>query len=178
MSPGNRYTEQDLKIITGEVNLKLEKIELTPIAFVANDRDHLNDDDWGQVQSNICLRKDLSPELFKGLESFSHVEIIFVFHHIPEDKDIPDSRHPRDNSTWPKMGLLAQRSSYHPNPIGLTSARILNVSGGVLTVQGLDAVNGTPVLDIKPVFKEFLPENTTQPAWVSELLKDYWKKSD
>ncbi|MBT3254017.1 MAG: SAM-dependent methyltransferase [Candidatus Marinimicrobia bacterium] len=155
----------------------MEAIELTPIAFVSNNRDHLGDDNWGDVVSEIRLRDDLSVELLRGLDTFSHVEIIFVFHRIPADKKIPASRHPRNNQDWPKLGLLAQRSSYHPNPIGLSTAKILNVDAGVLTVQGLDAVDGSPVLDIKPVFQEFMPESTEQPQWVSELLKNYWKKS-
>jgi len=66
---------------------------------------------------------------------------------------------------------------HHPNPIGLTVVQILSVDGRTLTVQGLDAVNGSPVLDIKPVFSEFLPREVKQPPWVSELMKDYWKKS-
>jgi len=155
----------------------MEKIELTPIAYVANNRDHLEDDDWGDMVSQIRLRDDLSAELFSGLETFSHVEVIFIFHRIPADKKVLDRRHPRNNQNWPKLGLLAQRSAYHPNPLGLCTARILAVSGRVLTVQGLDAVDGSPILDIKPVFQEFLPHQPTQPKWVSELLKDYWKKS-
>ncbi len=99
-----------------------------------------------------------------------------MFHKIPPEKKVLDSRHPRNNKNWPKLGLLAQRSAHHPNPIGLTSAKILAVKGRVLTVQGLDAVNGSPVLDIKPVFYEFTPQDTKQPPWVSELLKNYWKK--
>jgi len=154
-----------------------KKIELAPIAFVSNNRDHLEDDDWGEVVSKIQLREDLSEELLMGIESFSHVEVIFVFHRIPVDNPMPDSRHPRNNLNWPKLGLLAQRSAHHPNPIGLTTAKILGLEGNVLTVQGLDAVDGSPILDIKPVFQEFLPQNTKQPQWVSELLKDYWKKT-
>ncbi|NQV43064.1 MAG: SAM-dependent methyltransferase [Candidatus Marinimicrobia bacterium] len=155
----------------------MEKIEFAPIAYVSNDRDHLEDDDWGDVVSKIRLRDDLSPELLRGLDTFSHVEVIFVFHRIPAKKEVPDSRHPRNNSAWPKLGLLAQRSSYHPNPIGLGTAKILRVDGRVLTVEGLDAVDGSPILDIKPIFQEFLPVDTNQPQWVSELLKNYWKKS-
>ena len=155
----------------------MDKIEFFPIAFISNKRDHLEDDDWGDVVSEIRLRDDLSGELFLGIDTFSHVEVIFVFHRIQTGKKIPESRHPRNNSSWPKLGLLAQRSAYHPNPIGLTTAKILDVNGSVLTVQGLDAVDGSPVLDIKPVFQEFLPQNTKQPQWVSELLIDYWKKA-
>jgi tRNA (adenine37-N6)-methyltransferase len=155
----------------------MEEIKLTPIAYVSNDRDHLDDDDWGGVVSEIRLRDDLSSELLMGLDTFSHIEIIFVFHRIPADKKVPDSRHPRNNQSWPKLGLLAQRSAYHPNPIGLCTAKILKVVDRVLTVQGLDAIDGSPVLDIKPVFREFIPGDTKQPQWVSELLKNYWKKS-
>ncbi len=154
----------------------MEKIELTPIAFISNDRHHLGDDDWGEVVSEIHLRDDLSPELLMGLDTFSHVEVIFVFHRIPAHKKVPDARHPRNNKVWPKLGLLAQRSAYHPNPIGLSTAKIISLVGRVLTVQGLDAVDGSPILDIKPVFKEFLPRDTKQPQWVSELLHNYWLK--
>ncbi len=154
----------------------MEKYEFTPIAYVTNNRDDLRDDDWGEVVSEIRLRDDLSSELFKGLESFSHVEIVFIFHRNQADQKIPDCRHPRNNQDWPKMGLLAQRSSYHPNPIGLSTAKILNVDGGTLRVQGLDAVDGSPVLDIKPIYREFMPQDSKQPPWVFELLREYWKK--
>ncbi len=155
----------------------METIDLKIIAIISNSRDHLGDDDWGDVVSTIRLSDELSPDLFKGLDTFSHVEIVFVFHELDFEKEVPDMRHPRNNQKWPSIGLLAQRSAYHPNPIGLTTAKILAVEGRELTVQGLDAVNGSPVLDIKPIFQEFLPENPQQPRWVSELLKDYWTKS-
>ena len=156
--------------------IQKSSIELNPIAYVSNDRHHLEDDNWGEVVSEIRLRDDLSSELLLGLDTFSHIEVIFVFHRISVDKIIPDSRHPRNNKTWPKLGLLAQRSSYHPNPIGLCTAKLLKVVGKVVTVQGLDAVAGSPVLDIKPVFQEFSTIETTQPKWVSELLTNYWRK--
>jgi len=152
-------------------------VELKPIAWVSNNRRDLRDDDWGDVVSVITLRQDLSPDLLLGLDSFSHVEVIFVFDQIDPQKKMPDARHPRNNSHYPKLGLLAQRSAHHPNPIGLTAAKIIKLDGRELTVQGLDAVNGTPVLDLKPVFKEFQVENPIQPPWVSELLKDYWSGS-
>jgi tRNA-Thr(GGU) m(6)t(6)A37 methyltransferase TsaA len=155
----------------------MQTFELSPIAFVSNNRLDLRDDDWGEVISLIRLRDDLSADLLLGLDSFSHVEVLFVFDQIDPQKKIPDARHPRNNSRYPKLGLLAQRSAHHPNPIGLTAAKIIKLHGRELTVQGLDAVNGTPVLDLKPVFKEFQVENPTQPPWVSELLKDYWSSS-
>jgi tRNA-Thr(GGU) m(6)t(6)A37 methyltransferase TsaA len=156
----------------------MEKIEFSPIAYVSNDRNHMEDDDWGDVVSEIRLQESFSEELLMGLDAFSHIEVIFLFHRIPAGKEVPSSRHPRNNPSWPKLGLLAQRSAYHPNQIGLCTAKILRVEGSVVTVQGLDAVDGSPILDIKPVFKEFLPVDTKQPQWVSELMKDYWKKSE
>ncbi len=152
----------------------MERIELQVIATVSNNREHLDDDFWGAVISKITLSESLSPDLLIGLDTFSHVEIMFVFHRQDPDKKVSDTRHPRRNPDWPKSGLLAQRSSYHPNPIGITIAKIVSVKERVLTVQGLDAVNGTPILDIKPVFREFCPTEIKQPQWVSELMKSYW----
>ncbi len=153
----------------------MESISLKTIATVSNNRKDIRDDDWGAIISEITLHEDYSEALFEGLETFSHVEVIFVFHRYDVDRHIPATRHPRNNPEWPELGVLAQRSTHHPNPIGLTSAKILGIDGRILTVQGLDAVNGSPVLDIKPIYKEFLPNNPQQPQWVSELLKDYWQ---
>jgi len=155
----------------------MTSISLVAIGIVNNDRHDLRDDDWGDVISTITLKEDLSPDLLKGLDHFSHVEVVFIFDQLDSNKPVPDLRHPRNNPEWPLIGLLAQRSAYHPNPIGLTSAKIIGLQGRILTVQGLDAVDGTPVLDLKPVFREFQAPDSTQPSWVSELLKDYWKKT-
>ena len=149
-------------------------INLGAIATVHNDREDLRDDDWGEVISKIVLNENLSGDLLLGLSEFSHVEIIFLFHLKLVDQDMPATRHPRNNPQWPRIGRLAQRSVHHPNPIGHTSVKVIGVEGRTLTVKGLDAVNGTPVLDIKPVFREFLPKNIEQPTWVSELMEKYW----
>lgn len=156
--------------MTAQINMRV-------IASVSNDRHDLKDDDWGEVISRITLNDDLSSGLYKGLETFSHVEIMFIFDQLDPNRELPETRHPRNNPKWPRIGVLAQRSVHHPNPIGLCSAEIVGVDGKTLIVKGLDAVNGTPVMDIKPVFREFLPRDTKQPRWVSELLKDYWTKT-
>jgi len=150
-------------------------INLEVIATVSNDRNDLRDDNWGSVVSKITLHEGLSADLLLGLSAFSHVEVIFIFNQKMDTQGLSATRHPRNNTDWPKIGLLAQRSVHHPNPIGHTSAKILRIKGKVLTVQGLDAVNGTPVLDIKPVFREFLPDVIEQPNWVSELMANYWE---
>ena len=72
-------------------------------------------------------------------------------------------------------GILAQRGKNRPNRLGLGTVSVLRREGSVLFVQGLDAVDGPPVLDIKPVMQEFLPRGEIrQPEWVAELMKEYW----
>src|SRR3990172_8470113 len=132
------------------------KIELKPIAFVKNDRQIAEDDDWGSVISEVTLIDELSEESLKEIETFSHLEILFFFHKINHEEIVYDSRYPRSNTNWPKVGIFAQRGRLRPNRIGLCSVELIERKGKTIFVKGLDAINGTPVLDIKPVMKEFL----------------------
>ena len=87
-------------------------------------------------------------------------------------------RHNPGNPDWPKVGILAQRAKNRPNRIGITTCELLAVDGPTLTVAGLDAIDGTPVLDVKPYLAEFGPRGELrQPAWSRELMKDYWVTS-
>ncbi len=152
------------------------KIELTPIGYVKNSRKEVTDDFWGKVISEIELTDEFTPEALKGITEYSHAEVIFYFDKADKEKVLKGSRHPRGNKEWPLTGVFAHRVKDRPNHLGHTIVNIVSSNGNVLTVKGLDAVDGTPVLDIKPVLKEFLPrEEVTQPAWASELMKDYWK---
>lgn len=74
------------------------------------------------------------------------------------------------------MGVFAGRGPRRPNRIGVTSCAIESVRGRELTVVGLDAVSGTPVIDLKPVMAEFLPDNVKQPEWVSRLMSEYFRQ--
>ena len=88
------------------------------------------------------------------------------------------SRHPRGNKAWPKVGIFAQRNKDRPNHLGLTIVSIIKREGRTLFVKGLDAIGGTPVLDIKPVFAESLPRGAVrQPQWSHELVKEYWENN-
>jgi tRNA-Thr(GGU) m(6)t(6)A37 methyltransferase TsaA len=150
-----------------------------PVAFVHASRRVPEDDAWGGKQARIVLADDLPPEALAGLASFSHVEVLFVFHGVPAEKVTRDARHPRNNRDRPKVGIFAQRGKNRPNRIGSTICRVVSVEGRTLTVAELDAIDGTPVIDIKPVMREFLPrEAVRQPAWVSELMRDYWAVKD
>ena len=153
----------------------MTEIKLRPIGIVENTRSEVEDDNWGGVVSKIVLSDEFGEESLRGIEEFSHVEVIYSFHQADAQKVVAGARHPRNNTRWPKVGIFAQRGKNRPNHLGLTVAKVLKCEGKILYVKGLDAINGTPVLDIKPVMKEFLPEGTVrQPKWVSELMGQYW----
>lgn len=150
-------------------------IAIEPIAYVRGPRAAAEDDYWGGVESAIVLTDTYDPEALLGIEDFSHAEILFFFDQVEEQKIIRGARHPRNNPDWPRVGIFAQRGKNRPNRIGSTIVRVLRRDGRVLHVAELDAVDGTPVLDIKPVMQEFLPrEPVRQPAWSRELMRQYW----
>jgi tRNA-Thr(GGU) m(6)t(6)A37 methyltransferase TsaA len=156
----------------------MNSICVSPVAIVHNPRTTTEDDDWGDVVSEIVLEPSLPDESLDGLETFSHAEIIFQFHLVDEGEAVCGARHPRENPDWPKVGIFAQRGRLRPNRLGLTVVRILRREGRSLFVEGLDAVDGTPVLDIKPMMEEFLPRGQIrQPDWTREVMKDYWKST-
>ena len=152
--------------------------EVQPIAFVRSDREEVWDDFWGGVDARIELAPNVPVESLDGLEDFSHAEILLVFDRVAPEAVVTGARHPRNNPDWPRMGIFAQRAKGRPNRLGSTIVRILSRLGPSLHVAGLDAVNGTPVLDIKPVIAEFLPqEPVCQPEWSRLLMRDYWRQA-
>ena len=152
------------------------KIEIVPIGYVKNSRIKATDDFWGGVVSEITLTDDFSEKALKGIDEFSHLEIIFHFDKSETSKIETGARHPRGNTSWPEAGVFAQRGKNRPNKLGLTICEFIKREGKTLFVKKLDAIDGTPVLDIKPVIREFLPHgDIRQPEWAGELMKDYWK---
>lgn len=150
-------------------------ITLEPVGWVRGGRSDLLDDNWGEERAIIELAPGFPESALAGLETFSHAEILFFFNRVPESKIETGARHPRGNTDWPLVGIFAQRGKNRPNRLGLCTCRILGVTGRRVNVQGLDAIDGTPVLDIKPVMREFLPrEPVSQPDWATELMKGYW----
>jgi len=150
-------------------------IILHPVATITNKRDTPTDDFWGDTISEIVLLPHIPDEAFKGIENFSHLEIIYFFDKA-DDASIVFLGRPRDNPNWPEIGIFCQRRKDRPNHIGLCTVELLEHTGRTIKVKYLDAINGTPVLDIKPVLKEFeVMGEIKQPAWTVELMKDYWK---
>lgn len=150
-------------------------IEIEPIGYVQAARPHAEDDFWGGEEATIVLAPGFSAEALQGLSDFSHAEILFFFHQVDPAKVVAGARHPRNNTTWPAVGIFAQRGKNRPNRIGSTVCRVRRCEGTTLVVAELDAVDGTPVLDIKPVMAEFLPRgDVVQPEWSRELMRQYW----
>jgi len=149
---------------------------LNPVGRVHNAEPGPREDYWGSIVSEIRLEEGFQREALKGLGEFSHIEVLFYFHGVSEDSITRGTRHPRGNPSWPEVGIFAQRGKNRPNRIGATICRLLSVEGTRIRVQGLDALDGTPVLDIKPVMQEFLPERgaVRQPQWATALMKDYF----
>jgi tRNA-Thr(GGU) m(6)t(6)A37 methyltransferase TsaA len=148
---------------------------MVPIGVVRGGRVEPIDDDWGDVHSEIVLDDRFPPDALDGLDQFSHVDVVYVFDQVDETKITVGARHPRGRSDWPRVGIFAQRAKGRPNRIGVTTCEIVEVEDRVVTVRGLDAIDGTPVLDLKPYMVEFAPRTLVrQPAWSHELMRGYW----
>lgn len=149
------------------------QINLEPIGYVSNNRAFPIDDNWKEL-SEINLVDSISEEALLGIGSFSHLEIIYYFDKVDNDK-IKLSNHPRGDENYPCVGIFAQRKKERPNRLGLCTVELIEVKNKKIVVKYLDAINGTPVLDIKPVMKEFEPKSDIkQPNWASEIMKNYW----
>lgn len=151
----------------------MEPIVLTPIGWVRSKIKDSREDDWGEVLSVIEPDPEqMDRAAVTGLTEFSHVEVLFHLSQVPDSAVVKNARHPLNNPAWPKVGILAQRGKARPNRIAATICELDSVDGPKLTVRGLDAFDGSPVLDIKPVFAEFVPDRRMirQPGWAHELM--------
>ena len=156
--------------------MTLGAITMHPIGQVVGGREEPTDDLWDNVVADVVLDAErFTPAALAGLDRFSHVEVVFVFDRVDEADVNLTARHPRGRTDWPEVGILAQRAKARPNRIGVTVCEIVDLAGLVLTVRGLDAIDGTPVLDIKPYMTEFAPRTPVrQPPWSHELMRGYW----
>lgn len=154
----------------------MHTLTVEPVGFVRGGRNAMTDDGWGSVRAAIELDgKRFTPDAVAGLEAFSHVVVVYQFHRVSERQVEKGARHPRENLKWPKVGIFAQRGKARPNRIGVSVCRILRLDGVRIEVEGLDAVNGSPVLDLKPYMRGFEPRGEVrEPDWAREILNEYW----
>ena len=154
-------------------------IVLRPIGIVRSPIRQVADDCWGGVVSMIELdESQFSVDCTLGLSEYSHVEVVFYLSQIPQEKIVSGARHPRGRSDWPKVGIFAQRTKDRPNRIAVTVCHLEAVDGLKIRVRELDAVDGTPVLDVKPFYSGFAPRGEIrEPAWAAELMGGYFRKA-
>jgi len=132
------------------------------------------DENWGKIESEIHLQDTLMPALI-GLSEFSHAIILTWLHQATFDVNRDLVRRPRGQANWPEIGIFAQRAKNRPNPIGVSVVDVLSCEGNILKVRRLDAIDGTPVIDIKPYYTAFdRIETVVEPAWVHEVMADYF----
>ncbi len=127
------------------------------------------------LTSEVIINPDLIPAL-EGIAEYSHVFVLFWLSEVTAEQRKVLKVHPRGRKDLPLMGAFAVRTNLRPNPIGLTLVELVKVEGNVLTVRGLDAFNGTPVLDIKPFDSWDIAENTRVPKWWTKLHEDRKKQ--
>ena len=153
-----------------------ERLELRPIAHVRSAVLEPEDDRWGGVPCVLELAAHLPTEALRGLEAFSHLEIVFAFRLIDPQTVCRGARRPRHRAAWPEVGILAQRARRRPNRLGVSRCRLVRVEGRRVHVLDLDAVDGTPILDIKPWMRETAPIGpVAQPRWSEELMARYYE---
>ncbi len=149
---------------------------IEPIGLVRSPRTEPLDDDWDSITATITLDADrFGPDSLVGLEEFSHVEVVYLFDQVAPDKIQMGARRPRNNPDWPEVGIFAQRAKARPNRLGVSICPLVRVEGLTVTVQALDAIDGSPVLDLKPYMTEFAARGEVrQPRWSHELMAGYW----
>lgn len=147
----------------------MPQIILKPIGTVHNQVKEPKRDGWEAVTSEITIDAGWREHL-EGLEEFSHIVVLFWMHQSTVGSRPPSKVHPRGRADLPLVGLFATRAPHRPNPIGVSVVRLIERRNNVLTVIGLDAIDGTPVIDIKPYMPATdNPSEVRMPDWVDKL---------
>lgn len=152
----------------------LSKIFLEPVGFVQTKAVGKKVKDKNII-SRIVFHEKLT-EALEGIEDFSHIFVLFWLHQMSDEDRTVMKINPRGRRDMPLLGIFATRTPHRPNPIGLTKVRLLTVKDNVITVQGLDAFDGTPVLDIKPFDSWDTANEFRVPEWWMKLEKERAEK--
>ena len=144
---------------------RVQRIEIEPIGHVANGESDVSRQDWRGVESASVLREGRGDALL-GLDGYSHVVVPGWLDRVPDDLRARRRAYPAGDERLPLQGALALRGGARPNPVSLTVCRLLGVDGDSLRVEGLDLVDGTPVLDVKPYIAFYdAVSDATIPRW-------------
>jgi len=143
-------------------------VQMEPIGSIRNEFEGHISDAWEEEVADIVIDEEYLPAL-EGVDAFSHLIVLFWLHSIPRE-GIELMTHPQGHQELPLVGIFATRTPYRPNPIGLQVVELVSRVGNVLTVRGIDAHNGSPVLDIKPYLQRGDAVTRTRiPDWLKKL---------
>lgn len=152
----------------------MTSITLHPVGYVRSEVSSQTDRAWGAVTSRVELLPQFRAGLL-GLEQFSHLLVVTYLHQASFDPAAHITRRPRGLASMPLVGIFAQRAKDRPNPIGITAVSVLSVTTDSVVVRGLDAIDGTPVLDLKPYYPAYdRVEQAVVPEWVPRLMQGYF----
>ncbi len=158
----------------GDVAQAGSPVTFTSIGVVRSPQDRMSQGGWAGIESHI----ELDPRWVGGLEglaAFSHVIVVFLLDRARFDPAEHLTRQPRGRADAPRLGVFAQRTKYRPNPVAVTTVKLLRVDGNRVHVRGLDALDGTPVLDLKPYIPMFdRVEDPVVPPWVDAIMDGYF----
>ena len=168
---GNRLKSLLTKLgLMPEELIPTEPVGLKPIGIVRNGVREPRMEGWDGLLSDIIIRKNLTDAL-DGIEGYSHVIVLFHLHKVPDEQRGHTQCHPRGDPRYPLQGVFATRTQNRPNPVGISVVKLVKRRRNVLRVRGLDAINATPVLDIKPYIPNYdVPPDARVPDWVSQAL--------
>jgi len=149
----------------------LKRLNLKIIGKVRNSVREMKREGWESLESEVIVDPRFE-EALEGIEDYSHVLVLFWLSRVRKDQRNLKRIHPKSRKDLPWVGIFATRTQYRPNPIGLTVVELVERKKNILRVRGLDAMNGTPVVDIKPISprQEFLKEPRV-PKWYDQLWK-------
>lgn len=150
-----------------------DRIAMEPIGYVRNSVQNRKDESWGEDVSSIVLEEEYHTGL-TGIEDFSHAIIVYYLDKARYEREKHLQRRPQNREDMPLVGIFSQRGKDRPNTIGLTAVQIVSADDRSLTVKGLDAIDGTPVLDIKPYYPMYDKKEATVPEWVTRLMEHYF----
>jgi tRNA-Thr(GGU) m(6)t(6)A37 methyltransferase TsaA len=140
---------------------------LKPIGVVRNEVKQPIRHGWGEIVSEIVVDSDLT-EALDNLDEFSHLIVLYWMHELPAGRRLPLKVHPMGKSELPLVGRFATRSPSRPNPVGQATVELLERRANILKVKGLDAIDGTPVIDIKPYLPGYDSANDARvPLWIT-----------
>jgi tRNA-Thr(GGU) m(6)t(6)A37 methyltransferase TsaA len=156
----------------------MNDITLTPIGAVESPLATQTDLGWGSVISRVVLLPEYRAGL-QGLDAFSHVIVVIHLHRARFDPGRDLVRRPRGLAEMPEVGIFAQRARDRPNAIGVTAVEIVEVRADSVVVRGLDAIDGTPVVDLKPYVPQYdRIESPTTPGWMNRLMEGYFRDEE